>query len=260
MKDTANAEQNAGQTMALFGCALRDVHDEISKNSLPKLRDQLGQLVNAQSTFSQKSKAILNDVRTAFRNWEQNCSQIHTKSDSNYVANAFQLGERLDTEYQKVIQMLSDYQKQITVEIATIEATMSKILKSEDSIIQTLAQRFCTGFQFLPTIQVTQRTILSEQLVSSYSDKIESTFFEIQNCFGPSIIQEEEMAISDWKSDQQFYARVWENYSPQNPEEIELVQGELVSVQSSPLHGHWFVKRANSQTGYAPSSILEPVE
>lgn len=248
-----------------FTTKFQTIQAEIKTKVIPVLKEQQEHHINCASTFNTKFNGVLNEMKKVIRLFQEKCSKERAsqkeQSLDDCVKKIFVVGNQFHSYYTNFYDKIPSFEEKLKTELISAEVYLNKAALYENTTIEEITKLITDSFPYLKSYTQLERIIKPEDTIVYYQAKITTAFFSMKCVQGPPIIFSNAMTGKIWESEPiktQFHARVWENYSPQNDDELEVHKKEMVLVIEPTEHLYWKVKKEN-QTGYVPYNILEPL-
>ncbi|EAY07008.1 Variant SH3 domain containing protein [Trichomonas vaginalis G3] len=247
--------------------SFNNIASNINNEALPGLKKCVSQLTSSKQKVSNNIKQNMYTLRKNAAKYYETATGIaksrETFSILDNLDNQYIHGNQSHSSYMTLLQTIIEVEDATKADLNEQEKLLGQIKETEASIIEKSCQTISTGLPFLKDIPNKKREYQDTEEVPHWRNIILQVFLELKTTHTIIPVSPRESAGFDWMSYGKmtpFYARVWEDHTKANNDEIDLTRKETVKVLQVDYGNYWVVQKSDESTGLAPCTKLQPVE
>lgn len=249
--------------------------DELSKyiteKVQPVLISQRQEAENSITYLQETSHDISSKLKSLFRVYFSKLSAFSTykhknANDFSAIINLTGQTDNFNSQNIEMHKALIDLIEAINEQEVFVGAVLDSYHKTfvvaernNDETIEQVTQKIESFFPFFQEAAKPINRHASEYFKDR--NRIKQVFYQLKN-FSLShrspIVQTPPVPWGN--GHKEFYARIWEDYTPTKEGEVAVKKKEMVKVMKITQTSHWVISTSSRKEGFIPCTILEPVE
>ncbi|OHS93919.1 hypothetical protein TRFO_39921 [Tritrichomonas foetus] len=282
-KEFSDLPTNEGFRKQPMSLTFSTIHDSMNQaiqyltnKTLPELERQKSELSNKIKEINNFAESNINILTKIYDSYFTHSNHFfHKREDSSLDLNQvircgmtendeksleISISRSFHFKYMELFKVVLDQESMTYWHLEMFHKSYLALVQDEDDTICAATKEIYACFPNIELKEIRNKQNDEENIIRQKS-QIAAAFFKLKSFTGTPKLPNIEMVPKIWKENGGiFFARVWSDYDAKNDDEVTLRKKEIVKVTKANLTPFWLVEKADGKVGYAPCTILEPVE
>lgn len=252
-----------GKTIYGINNGIKEIVKLLKHTTIPYFIKLINSVASNKDKYKSEVESLKNEINSVLEKSQKKSSleivKIDCYSFDDLNFNVYENNKNLhslNVELHKEIRKIED---RLTSLLNEMDKFIRDAYRKEHDLLFETAVKFHKEFPYHEKPIDNQDRHSENEYISFYQGEFKGTFQKLYSIL--SIPQHSTQGINAvWKNDiSMIYARVWRDFTPNNPEEVAVYKKEIVKVLEGGIVSHWKVELNSGEIGYVPQNILEPV-